>query len=816
MAEKMDDELKSCFLFAKNFAISIKDPKLRVEHMVLAILKTDNSVSLIIKEYVLDYELLLNQLTEHIKIISENDPTIDNDSILLFDKNIKKLVDESLKKSKNSVLTLDGFFINLLESNENEFIIKTLDNYNINEITLKEKLKKIKNMYYEEDFDGKKNDKSQPKKDTKSKTPILDSFSRDLTNLAMNGKIDPVIGRNTEVNRVAQILSRKKKNNPVLIGDPGVGKTSIAESLALLIVKNECPLPLQNKRLVSLDLTSLVAGTKYRGQFEERVKGFLEEIKENKNIILFIDELHTLVGAGNSSGALDAANIFKPALARGEVQCIGATTLDEYREYIEKDGALERRFQTVMVNPPTLIETKDILTNIKTSYEEFHKVRYTDEAISEIVRLADRYITNREFPDKAIDILDEAGSCCRVNLKTPENVKILEEKLFKIKKDKIEVVKNQKYELAADLRDLEKKTISELEVAKSSWLKNLGNDNIVVDVDLIYDVVSQITNIPINKLSKNDISNLVNLEDEINQIIIGQKEAVNKITLAIKRNKTGIRKQNKPIGSFLFVGSTGVGKTELAKVLANKVFGSNDSLIRVDMSEYGEKFNVSKLIGSPPGYIGFNEGGQLTEKVKNKPYSLILFDEVEKAHPDVFNLLLQLLDDGHLTDGSGRKINFKNTVIIMTSNIGVSDIQDSGNRIGFSLNNDDNTEAKDIINKSLKKFFRPEFLNRLDDIIFFNFLNKDDMSKIVDLRLNDLRDRLSESNHTFKISKSAKNKLGDLGYDKNFGARELSRVIQKYIEDPISDLLLKNNLPEHCNFNIDYDKKTDKIIVNIA
>ena len=697
--------------------------------------------------------------------------------------------------------------------------MKIIKDYGVTKTFIQKKLKQlnVSSMYTNEEESGKKfNQNENQNSRNKSRTPVLDNFSRDLTALANEGKLDPVIGRDEEVERVAQILSRRKKNNPVLIGDPGVGKTAIAEGLAIKIAQNECPRPLQNKRLMTLDLTSLVAGTKYRGQFEERIKALLEEVRDNPNIILFVDELHTLVGAGNSSGALDAANVFKPALARGEVQCIGATTLDEYREHIEKDGALDRRFQKVMVNPPTLEQTRQILLNIRDRYEDFHKVEYTDEAIDEIIRLADRYITNREFPDKAIDILDEAGSRTQVSVKPPQRIKELENEIKEIKKRKLEVVKSQKFELAADLRDLEKKTTTELEKETKIWKENIDNKRMVVTDEMICEVVSIMTGIPISKISESEIKKILTIDKELADTVIGQNEAIQKISSAIKRNKTGIRKQNKPIGSFLFIGPTGVGKTELAKVLAEKLFGSQDAIIRIDMSEYGEKFNISKLIGAPPGYVGYNEGGQLTEKVKNKPYSLVLFDEIEKAHPDIFNVLLQLLDEGHLTDGNGRKINFKNTIIIMTSNIGLKEVQDFGTKIGFSTENDSTKSSQDIIEKNLRKTFKPEFLNRLDELVYFNYLDKGDILKIVDIQLKDLGDRLAESNYTFKITKQAKEKLAELGYDKSYGARELNRTIQKYVEDPMSEELLKRGMPTEGQFNITYDSKKDKINVTLG
>jgi len=817
MKEKMSNELRQAFTVGRETALQYRDSKLRLEHVLYGIMVSDNVIREILKDKISDYDLLLTDVDNFIKKQSDNDSEINNESILTFEVPLQEVLKQCSKaKNKEEFISAELFFT--VSFDLDMAIIKIIKDYSISKTFIQRKLKQlnVSSTYFSDEDSNKRNTSNENQQSkVKSKTPILDNYSRDLTALANDDKLDPIIGREAEVERVAQILTRRKKNNPVLIGDPGVGKTAIAEGLAIKIAKNECPRPLQGKRLMSLDLTSMVAGTKYRGQFEERIKGLLEEVRDNPNIILFVDELHTLVGAGNSSGSLDAANVFKPALARGEVQCIGATTLDEYREHIEKDGALDRRFQKVMVNPPTLAETKDILMNIREKYQDFHKVEYTDDAIDEIIRLSDRYITNREFPDKAIDILDEAGSRTQVSIKPPQKIKELEDKVKEIKKLKTDVVKSQNYEKAADLRDLEKKTTSELDKETKIWKDGLNNKRMIVTDEMICEVVSMMTGIPISKISQNEIKKLIDIDKELSNTVIGQDEAIGKVSAAIKRNRTGIRRQNRPIGSFLFIGPTGVGKTELAKVLAEKVFGSEDAMIRIDMSEYSEKFNISKLIGAPPGYVGYNEGGQLTEKVKNKPYSLILFDEIEKAHPDLFNILLQLLDEGHLTDGSGRKINFKNTIIIMTSNVGLKDVQDFGVKIGFSTDEDTIKSSQAIIEKSLKKTFKPEFLNRLDDLIYFNYLGKEEIIKIIDLQMNELTERLKESNYSFKITKSAKEKLSELGYDKNYGARELQRTIQKYIEDPMSEELLKNGMPKEGSFNINYDIKKEKIIVKM-
>jgi len=818
MKEKMSNELRQAITMGRNKAVQYKDGKLRLEHVIYGILSNENLISQIIKEKVKDYDSLLLDIDAFNKRISDNDENVQNDSILHFELSLQEILRSAIKNKKNDsdIITPELFFMSAFDTDI--AVIKMIKDYGATKQYIQRKLKKlnIANMYFTEEDDKKSSQNNEPSKSKSSKTPILDNFSRDLTVLANEDKLDPVIGRDPEVERVAQILSRRKKNNPILIGDPGVGKTAIAEGLAMRIIKNECPRSLQNKRLVSLDLTSMVAGTKYRGQFEERIKGLLDEIKDNKDIILFIDEIHTLIGAGNSSGALDAANIFKPALARGEIQCIGATTLDEYRQHIEKDGALERRFQKIIVNATSAEDTKLILLNIRDKYEDYHKVSYTDEAIDEIIRLADRYITNREFPDKAIDILDEAGSRVQVNIPVPQNIKDLENQLKEIKKQKQLVVKQQNYEKAADLRDLEKNVINSLDKEQVILKQKLETSRIIVDENMVCEVVSMMTGIPINKISQNEVKKLINIDKELSNTIIGQDEAIEKVSWAIKRNRTGIRKQNKPIGSFLFIGPTGVGKTELAKVLTEKVFGNDDAMIRIDMSEYSEKFNISKLIGAPPGYVGYNEGGQLTEKVKNKPYSLILFDEIEKAHPDVFNVLLQLLDDGHLTDANGRKINFKNTIVIMTSNIGLKEVQDFGTKIGFSTNENQSKLSHNIIEKNLRKTFKPEFINRLDEIVYFNYLSEENILKIVDLQLKDLNERINESNYTLTINKAAKEHLAKLGYNKEYGAREIQRIIQKYVEDPISQLLLEHGVPQSGAFDISYDNKNDKILVKFT
>jgi ATP-dependent Clp protease ATP-binding subunit ClpC len=660
------------------------------------------------------------------------------------------------------------------------------------------------------DNDGKS--KSKSKGD--SSTPVLDNFSRDLIKLAEEGKLDPVIGREREITRIAQILSRRKKNNPIIIGEPGCGKTAIVEGLAIKIFNGDCPRNLMDKRIVSLDMTSIVAGTKYRGQFEERMKVIIEELQASPNIIVFIDEIHTIVGAGNSSGSLDASNIFKPALARGEIQCVGATTLDEYRKNFEKDGALERRFQKVIVDSATKKETFLILKNIKDKYENYHKVKYSDEILSLCVDLAERYITDREFPDKAFDIIDEVGARSQVEIKVPEIIDQLKQQAVDIKQQKIEVVKKQNYEEAANLRDKEKKILAKLEDEKKKFEEELSFQKKEITTELVYETVSNMTKIPISKLDSDETKLLTKLEENLSGKVIGQSSAVAKISKSIRRNRLGIKDPNKPIGSFIFLGSTGIGKTLLAKELAKQIFGSEDNLIRIDMSEFQEKHTISRLIGAPPGYVGYDEGGQLTEQVKNKPYSVILFDEIEKANKDIFSTLLQVLDDGHVTDGLGRKINFKNCVIIMTSNIGAKKLQDFGAGIGFkSMNSYVEEEYKrDVLKKELQKFFAPEFLNRIDEVIVFNNLKKEDIQQIVKLELDKLCNRLVGLKYNVTYEQSVIDLISEVGFDEQFGARPLKRAIQDKIEDFISEEVLKNNIVENGTYVLVVDNKEIKII----
>jgi ATP-dependent Clp protease ATP-binding subunit ClpC len=647
---------------------------------------------------------------------------------------------------------------------------------------------------------------------TSSSTPALDSFSRDLTTLASEGKLDPIVGRDSEIERVSQILARRKKNNPVLIGDPGVGKSAIAEGLALRIVQRKVSRNLLNKRVVSLDMGSIVAGTKYRGQFEERMKAIIEELKRNPDVIVFIDELHTLVGAGGSSGSLDASNMVKPALARGEFQCVGATTLNEYRQYIEKDGALERRFQKVLIEPPTSEETITILNNIKSKYEEHHNVEYTEDAILNCVKLTERYITDRNFPDKALDALDEAGSRSQLTqVKVPESLISLEKSLEKTTADKKDCVARQDYEGAAKYRDIERKIKVSIEMETEAWEKKIKEKRKVVDGERVAEVVSMMTGIPLQKISQNENDKLAVMAETLKSRVIGQNEAVEKISKAILRNRIGLKDPNRPIGSFIFLGPTGVGKTQLAKELAKLVFGDADAMIRVDMSEYMEKFNSTKLIGAPPGYVGHEEGGQLTEKVRRKPYSVVLFDEIEKAHPDIFNTLLQILDEGTITDGLGRKINFKNCLIILTSNVGQRKAAEFGGGVGFGSQREDvrEKETKNTIRKELEKMFPPEFINRLDEIIYFNSLTQEDLIKIIDVEIKKMTPRFEEIGYKLTIAKDLKEKIAERGYDPKFGARPLRRLLQKYVEDTIAELVVNKKVEIGSKITLSFDPKKD-------
>jgi len=809
-------------------AKSFDDVKVRPEHIILStLLDNDNDTVKILKSLNIETGDLYDKLSDYIRktINSPSIVTNTRKSLPMSNETAKiiKDVDKECEKLNDTSIDAPHVFLAILLSKlqVNEF----LNTYGINYHSFKTKFKEMRDDFPNGAYEGDEQDepaddsykRKAPKQgEAKSKTPVLDNFCRDVSKAVEKGEIDPVVGRAVEIKRVSQILSRRKKNNPILIGEPGVGKTSIVEGLAQLISDGNAPRTLMGKRIFTLDLASIVAGTKYRGQFEERMKAVLEECKANPDIILFIDELHTIVGAGNASGSLDASNIFKPALARGELQVIGATTLDEYRENIEKDGALTRRFQQVLVEETTLEETKIILTNIKEKYEKHHKVKYTDEAIDECVKLSARYIMDRSMPDKAIDVMDEAGAMTNVSVEKPESIKKLEAKKDDINEKKKDVVRSQKYEEAAKLRDEERKVTEELTTAMAEWNAKLDKNITEVGVELISEVVSMMTGIPLTKISTQESKRLINMDKDLMGKVIGQDAAVTKVVKAIKRNRIGIKDKNKPVGSFIFLGPTGVGKTLLAKLLAEYVFGDADSLVRMDMSEYMEKHSVSKLIGPPPGYVGYDQGGQLTEKVRRKPHCVILFDEIEKAHEDVFNLLLQLLDEGQLTDGLGRKVNFKNALIILTSNIGVREVNSFGKSMGFetasSIVNEEN-KARAIIEKALKKKFRPEFLNRIDESIIFNGLSEEDIHKIIYLEVSNLEKRVIEMGYKLKIDKEAIEFLARQGYDEAYGARPLNRAIQKYVEDPVADEILKDNIAEGETIHISFDKEKEEIIV---
>lgn len=817
---KVREIMNQSFIIAKRYG----DTKLSPEHLLMGLIEDDdNNVVNGLKDIGIDINLLGDKLERHLRDGSLSPRIPLNGNIIPLDKITKRIMNNTEHESDSigdSFIDTEHVLLSLLR--EETYSVDLLADFGIDYNIYSQKIKENRIMgFMDGNFDELSNDNEDKKKNKKSSistTPILENFSKDLTKLAEENKLDPVIGRSDEIKRVAQILSRKKKNNPVLIGDPGVGKTAVIEGLAMRIKNGKAPRTLLNKRILSLDLASVVAGTKYRGQFEERLKGILDELINSNNVILFIDELHTIVGAGNASGSLDASNIFKPALARGDIQVIGATTLDEYREHIEKDGALTRRFQQVLINPPSFEETLEILNNVKTNYEDYHKVKYTDEAVHECVKLSERYITDREFPDKALDVLDEVGASSQVNIEPPKEISILETKLDELKEEKNNVVKNQRYEEAARIRDEERQTIEKLEKANEKWKIEINKKRTIVDEENVTEVVSSMTGIPVKKVSSTEGERLLNMEKDLNGMVIGQDSAVEKIAKALRRNRVGIKNPNKPMGSFMFIGNTGVGKSYLTKLIAEYLFGTQESLIRIDMSEYMDKFSVSKLIGAPPGYVGYEEGGQLTEKVRRKPYSVILFDEIEKAHPDVFNVLLQMLDDGHLTDGLGRKVNFKNTMIIMTSNVGVRDADNFGVGLGFQTKSErykEDDRKKNIIEKALKKTFAPEFINRLDDIIMFNTLKMEDMMKIIDLEINKLIRRMDDMGYKLKVNKTAKEYLLTQGYDEKFGARPLNRAIQRYVEDIISEEILKGNVREGDLIKISYNKNTDKIVVKV-
>ena len=835
MDDNFSPRVKDVITYSKEEALRLGHDFIGTEHLVLGLIRNGEGKAIDILNFL---GIDLNELRR--KIESLNPINFDNEVKESTKKNLHltRQAERALKTTfleaklfQSSIINTAHLLLCILR-NENDPTAKIFNNMEINYNVVKDEYKSIIGKDDFSDESSESNDgsefeevkspqiaKTKSKSNKKSKTPVLDNFGKDLTSMAENDELDPIIGREVEIQRVSQILSRRKKNNPLLIGEPGVGKSAIAEGLAIRIIKKKVSRVLYNKRIISLDLASLVAGTKYRGQFEERMKAVMNELEKNSDIILFIDEIHTIVGAGGATGSLDASNMFKPALARGDIQCIGATTLDEYRQNIEKDGALERRFQKVLIEETDVEETIEILKNIKEKYENHHNVIYTNDAIIACAELTYRYVTDRYLPDKAIDALDEAGSRVHINnMNVPDEIIKLEEELEKVKQLKNSVVKKQKYEEAAKLRDDEKRVEKTLLEAQDRWQEESKLNRVTVNEIDISDVVSMMTNIPVNKIVKSEKNKLAILTDKISQKIIGQKEAVKKVVKSIQRNRAGLKEPNKPIGSFIFLGQTGVGKTQLAKILAEEIFDSEENLIRIDMSEYMEKFAISRLIGAPPGYVGYEEGGQLSEKVRRRPYSVILLDEVEKAHPDVFNMLLQVLDDGFLTDSLGRKINFQNTIIIMTSNIGARQVKDFGTGVGFettSIKSQADDIEKNVINNALKKTFAPEFLNRVDDIVIFNSLEKNDIYQIVEIELKALISRIERLGYKVSLTTDAKSFICEKGFDKKNGARPLKRAIQKYIEDLLAEEIVNNKIKEGDNLEICHKKGEDMLHVKI-
>ncbi len=839
MEAKFSPKVKEVISYSREEALRLGHDFIGIEHLLLGLIREGEGLAIkTLKSLQVDPVMLRKLVEDSIK--DKVSKTVYNPNSLPLTKQAEKVLKITVleaKVMKSDVIGTEHLMLSILKNKDN-IVTQILAQHDVDYDVFKSELELVQNDIKDtprselpgdgsdedpyEDDKGRGSFGSQPsaKKpgNTKSKTPVLDNFGRDVTAAAEEGTLDPIVGREAEIERVSQILSRRKKNNPILIGEPGVGKTAVVEGLALRIIQKKVSRVLFGKRIVMLDMAALVAGTKYRGQFEERMKAIMTELEKNRDVILFIDEIHTIVGAGGATGSLDASNIFKPALARGELQCIGASTLDEYRQYIEKDGALDRRFQKVIIDPPSPDETVQILTNIKPKYEEYHSVEYSNDAIQACVKLSGRYITDRFFPDKAIDVLDEVGA--RVHLKNihvPKNITELEKAVEDIKTEKNQVVKSQKYEEAARLRDREKNLLEELEKAKNLWEEDSKNARYPVGEEDIAEVVAMMTGIPVSKVAQTEGSKLLSMGTELQGAVIGQDEAVTKIVKAIQRNRVGLKDPRKPIGTFIFLGPTGVGKTELAKAIARYMFDSEEALIRIDMSEYMEKFSVSRLVGAPPGYVGYEEGGQLTEKVRRKPYSVVLLDEIEKAHPDVFNILLQVFDDGILTDSLGRKVDFKNTLIIMTSNIGARDLKDFGAGVGFATQTrTENSDemSKNVISKALKRTFSPEFLNRIDDVVIFNSLEKKSIFKIIDIALKDVVGRLLTLGYEIKLTDEAKEFLVDKGYDPAFGARPLHRAIQKYVEDPLAEEILRANAKPGDIFTVDYDKEAQTLRIS--
>ncbi len=814
MEGNFSNRVQDVIRLSREEALRLGHDYIGTEHLLLGILREGEGIAVkILRNLGIDLYKVKKTVEDTVRS-SGMTMTIGNIPLTKQAEKVLKITYLEAKLYKSEVIGTEHLLLSLLRDDDN-IAAQILNQFNIHYDAVRNELDNV--------ISGKPTSPPQrehhggtsaERRHEKSKTPVLDNFGRDLTKLAAEDKIDPVIGREKEIERVAQVLSRRKKNNPVLIGEPGVGKTAIAEGLAMRIIQKKVSRILHDKRIVTLDLAALVAGTKYRGQFEERMKAVMNELEKTKDVILFIDELHTIVGAGGASGSLDASNMFKPALSRGEIQCIGATTLDEYRQYIEKDGALDRRFQKIIVDATTVDETIQILKNIKYKYEEHHGVRYTDAAIEEAVRLSDRYVTDRYFPDKAIDVMDEAGSRVHLaNIVVPETIVKLEEEIEKIRQKKNQVVRNQNFEEAARLRDLEKRLLTDLETAKREWESSSHISIHEVDENVMADVVSMMTGIPVTRIAQSESAKLLKMSDALRKEIIGQEEAIEKLSKAIRRTRAGLKDPRRPIGSFIFLGPTGVGKTELAKALARYLFESEDALVRIDMSEYMEKFSVSRLVGAPPGYVGYEEGGQLTEKVRRKPYSVVLLDEIEKAHPDVFNILLQVLDDGILTDGLGRRVDFKNTIVIMTSNIGTRDIKKIGT-LGFAEQSvkNDYQNMKKHLEDQVKKIFNPEFLNRIDDTIVFHSLEKDHILQIIDISVRKLFERVNNLGLTIELTKASKDFLADKGFDKEFGARPLRRTLQNYIEDALSEEILKGNISRGSTVLIKLNKKKGELV----
>lgn len=832
MEAKFSNRVKEVIGFSREEALRLGHDYIGTEHLILGMIREGEGVALaLLKKLGVSLEELRITIEQVTKGTATNNvKNLANIPLTRQSEKVLKITYLEAKIFKSPLIGTEHLLLSILRDPDN-LASQILAKFNVNYEIVKEMLeyqssgtKPHAGPETDDDdergmFGGGSQQGKDPKSAEKSRTPVLDNFGRDLTKMAELGKLDPIVGREKEIERVAQVLSRRKKNNPVLIGEPGVGKTAIAEGLALRIVQKKVSRVLFGKRVVTLDLASLVAGTKYRGQFEERMKAVMNELEKSPEVILFIDELHTIVGAGGASGSLDASNMFKPALARGDIQCIGATTLDEYRQYIEKDGALARRFQIVMVDAPSVEETIEILNNIKDKYEDHHHVNYTDEAIAQAVKLSERYITDRFLPDKAIDVMDEVGARVHIsNITVPEDIVLLEQQIEEVKKQKNLVVKSQKYEEAAQLRDREKKLLDQLDRAKIAWEEETKKRRYTVTDDNVAEVVAMMTGIPVNRVAQNEGQKLLGMGEQLKGRVIGQNIPIEKLTKAIQRTRVGLKDPKKPIGSFIFLGPTGVGKTELAKVLATYLFDKDDALVRIDMSEYMEKFSVSRLIGAPPGYVGYEEGGQLTEKIRRKPYSVVLLDEIEKAHPDVFNILLQVLDDGILTDGLGRRVDFRNTIIIMTSNIGVRDLKDFGSGIGFATKAKSENQdelMKSTIQNALRKAFSPEFLNRLDDVIVFNSLQREDIHRIIDISLAKLFNRVTNLGYKVELTEKAKDFLSEKGYDQQYGARPLNRAIQKYLEDPVAEEILKGDLREGDTLLADHEEGSENLVITV-